>query len=295
LKKSTVPILSSKSMMRKTFRSELPKALVIGPMKAGTTWVHSYLDRRGDVILPARSKETFFFDRYWDRGVSWYLSQFKVGDEHGKPSLVEVAPSLFHSVDAPARVREALGDAVTLIVTTRDPVERSWSHYLHLRRYGYTRATLKEAVDLFPEIVSASEYSQTLLRWKTDLPNARFEILPFELLKENTTKYIQNLCIALNLEYRPSINASSLDQNARAIPPSFVLANIARRLSYIARDYHLESMVNIARKLGINKLAYGRGENLSEIKNDQLLIGKDDEDFLYERLQLTCKEYESFI
>ena len=30
----------------------LPTALVIGPMKAGTTWIHEYLAWRGDVCLP---------------------------------------------------------------------------------------------------------------------------------------------------------------------------------------------------------------------------------------------------
>jgi hypothetical protein len=45
-----------------------PDAMVIGPMKAGTTWLYSYLISRGDVCLPEGVKETFFFDRRFNKG-----------------------------------------------------------------------------------------------------------------------------------------------------------------------------------------------------------------------------------
>ena len=30
--------------------STSPDALVVGPMKAGTSWIHDYLESRGDVV-----------------------------------------------------------------------------------------------------------------------------------------------------------------------------------------------------------------------------------------------------
>lgn len=137
----------------------LPTALIIGPMKAGTTWIYDYLSWRGDVCLPQGVKETFFFDRNWDKGVTWYARHFHAHKTCDCEVIVEVAPSLFHHPDAPGYVRDTLGQ-VQLIVTIRDPVDRAWSHYQHLRSKGYTNSDLKIALVQFPEIVEASKYEK---------------------------------------------------------------------------------------------------------------------------------------
>ena len=157
----------------------LPTALVIGPMKAGTTWVNAYLAWRGDVCLPRGVKETFFFDRHSDRTTGWYAGHFRHHDPARHRAAVEVAPSLFHCPEAPGRVAGTLG-AVPLIVTTRDPVARAWSHYLHLRRKGYTDAPLAEAITRHPEIVAASRYEAQLARWRAAMPGSPVTVLALE-------------------------------------------------------------------------------------------------------------------
>lgn len=47
----------------------------IGPMRAGTSWLHHALSLHPGVSLP-REKETFYFDRYFERGPAWYAAHF---------------------------------------------------------------------------------------------------------------------------------------------------------------------------------------------------------------------------
>ena len=55
--------------------------LMVGCQRCGTTWVDAALREHPRIYLPPE-KQTYFFDQHYDRGVSWYLSQFQgVGDE----------------------------------------------------------------------------------------------------------------------------------------------------------------------------------------------------------------------
>jgi len=56
---------------------------------------------------------------------------------------------MFSHLEAPKRVHRGLRSDVLIVVIARDPVERSWSHYLHARRYGWTRKPLEQAIKRF--------------------------------------------------------------------------------------------------------------------------------------------------
>ena len=112
----------------------LPKVLFVGPPRTATSWIWEYLRSRGDVVLPEGVKETWFFSSMSQKGLDWYTSHFK--PKQSFVSVVEIDPPLFQHPEASKRVREALNSDVLIVITVRDPVKRSWSHYLHARRYG---------------------------------------------------------------------------------------------------------------------------------------------------------------
>ncbi len=53
----------------------LPNFVVIGAMRSGSTSLYKYLQAHPDVFMPR--KEIHFFDRKWDRGLSWYHTRFE--------------------------------------------------------------------------------------------------------------------------------------------------------------------------------------------------------------------------
>ncbi|MBP0484460.1 sulfotransferase family protein [Sagittula salina] len=252
----------------------LPRAMVVGPMKAGTSWIHEYLAWRGDVCLPAGVKETFYFDRYHRRGDTWYARHFAHFDPARHASVLEVAPSLFHDPGAPERLRASLGP-VPLVVTRRDPVARAWSHYQHMRRKGYTTAPLAEAIKRFPGIVAASRYDEMLARWRAALPEAPITVLGLEDLRDDPAGYLGRLCAALELPPRQS--PQDLETaNAAGVPSSFLLARAGSLAANTLRAMGGYELVNLAKKAGLKDVFFGKpssaGERLTPSPEERALL-----------------------
>lgn len=244
--------------------------LFVGPMKSGTTWIHDYLAARPGVRLPARVKETFFFDRLYDRGLGWYAGLFDDGrPAPGRPAprdiaatpACEVAPSLFHAAEAPQRVARHFPRA-TIVFTLRDPVRRALSHYQHLRRHGYTRQRLPEALEAFPAILEASRYEHHIARWQAALPQARFVTLRLEDLRADPTAFAAGLCGLFDLPPGDPAELSLPPRNVAGAPRSFHLARLGRRAAYLLRDAGLHAPVEAAKRLGLKRLFFGADGSL---------------------------------
>jgi hypothetical protein len=222
-----------------------------GPMKSGTTWVHEYLKARGDVCLPARTKEIFFFDRYFTRGTAWYQDQFRPEPHH--QIVVDVAPSIVAHPDAPGRVDQTFPDA-NVVILRRDPVARAWSHYLHLKRYGYTSASLDKAIGSHPSIIEASRTDFWLQQWRNELGSGRVHELEADLLFSDPTAFAKKLNGLLGLP-NSAVNANDIGKvNGAALPRHHLVSAAARKLSYALRDARMDAVVQLARNMGLNKI-----------------------------------------
>ena len=231
-------------------KGNLPDALVIGPMRSATTWVHRYLKTREDVCLPTDVKETFFFDRRFEKGIKWYKKHFKECENNKLKITIEVGPSYFHSEEAPGKIRDILGQ-VPLVVIYRNPIERSFSHYAHLRRFGFTSLPLREAVEEFPEILTASRYAEQLKRWIRHFGRSSLEILRLETLKESPAQFAINLTRALCLPKKSIPEDLKTPVNQSTIPKSNVLAGITWRVADALRGWRLHKIVEWAKKIGV--------------------------------------------
>jgi hypothetical protein len=148
----------------------LPSFLIIGAQRAGTTSLFSYLERHPDVAAPAGGRESVrwnkelnFFNKEYSRGLAWYRSFFptsaarRLARRRGHDLLAgEASPSyLFDSV-VPGRVAESIPD-VRLIVLLRNPIERAYSHYQHMRRLRVEPWSFEKALDLEETRLSRTE------------------------------------------------------------------------------------------------------------------------------------------
>lgn len=255
-----------------------PGFIFIGPMKAGTTWVHDYLYSRGDICLPKSTKESFFFDRNFDKGLLWYESHFAHFNEELYKCIVEVSPSYFTNQEAIKRIKSVLGN-ISIVLTIREPIARSYSHYLHLRRYGYTNKALKEAVLDFPEIIDASLYSKHLEQWKSILENSSIFILNFDLLCRNQNEYAREICRILDVDFISPTDLSSDLLNAKnkaGVAPNQKLASFARVTAARLKRYRAYYILNFFRKMGLRNLFYGKpGVNVPALDDsDRLFLEK---------------------
>lgn len=128
-----------------------PTFLIIGAAKAGTTSLYHYLRQHPDVYMPEVKEPRFF--AYIDNppamvgpgdaasneasGAVYTLDAYQAlfDEVNGETAIGEASVNYLYSETAPRRIQEFLPD-VRLIVILRNPVERAYSHYLHLLRAG---------------------------------------------------------------------------------------------------------------------------------------------------------------
>lgn len=236
----------------------LPRTIVIGPMKCGTTWLNGYLLERGDVCLPSGVKETFYFDRNYDLGPRWYRACFAHYDAARHRTVAEVAPSYFHSDEAPQRIRRELGP-VALVVIVRDPVRRAWSHYCHMLRYGYTRLPLRQAAERFTAILDASRYGERIGTWAEHFDAESISICSFEKLHDDEAAFCRDVCRAMRIDFAEPADDARRERNTASTSASVHVAGASRVAAHALRRRRLHFVVNLAKRVGIKRLVYGGG------------------------------------
>ncbi|NWS01434.1 NDST4 sulfotransferase, partial [Motacilla alba] len=117
----------------------LPKFLVIGPQKTGTTALYLFLLMHPSIISNLPSPKTFeevqFFNgNNYHKGIDWYMEFFPAPSNATTDLLFEKSANYFHSEEAPRRAA-ALIPKAKIITILIDPSDRAYSWYQHQRSH----------------------------------------------------------------------------------------------------------------------------------------------------------------
>lgn len=211
----------------------VPNFLYIGPDKAGSSWLHEVLLTHPQVFMPV-AKDLYFFDRYYDRGLDWYLSQFA----SATPTQVvvgEVCQDYLFCPQAPKRIAESLGTA-RFMVTLRDPADRAFSSYLYMLKQGQLPGTFLEALESRPELIEHGRYATGVARFTEHFPVDSLYIGVFDDLVEDPKEFIDNLLRWLEIDplvLSDEALATRLPAGAARSP---LVARWARRAADIVRE-----------------------------------------------------------
>lgn len=246
--------------------------IFIGPQKTGTTWVDACLRRHPSIQLPTRVKETHFFDEVYERGLTWYEGCFA-----SRPSGVvrgEVAPSLFHHPEAPARVAANAPNA-RIWITLRHPVERARSHYHHHWSKGRIRCGFREALERHPDILDAGRYSLHIRRWLEAGFRDRCSFLFNEDMRTMPNQVWERMQqdLGLNPEPLPE-EASRIIYGAKA-PAHPQLAGCADRIAGFLRRRGWHGCLAGARRLKLNRIYQGGEEAPPLLEGDIAYLLKE--------------------
>lgn len=129
----------------------MPNFLVLGASKSGTTSLHYYLDQHPEIYM-SPGKQTYFFafedeDPFFPGpGDMDHMRQHlvtrledyrgKFSDINGHKAIGEVCSPYLYIPKAAERIHHHIPDA-KLIVILRNPVDRAYSSFMHLRRDGH--------------------------------------------------------------------------------------------------------------------------------------------------------------
>ncbi|KAM6345884.1 bifunctional heparan sulfate N-deacetylase/N-sulfotransferase 4 [Podargus strigoides] len=142
----------------------LPKFLVIGPQKTGTTALYLFLLMHPSIISNLPSPKTFeevqFFNgNNYHKGIDWYMDFFPTPSNSTTDLLFEKSANYFHSEEAPKRAASLIPKAkiITILI---DPSDRAYSWYQHQRSHE-DPAALKFN---FYEVITSSHWAPSEIR-----------------------------------------------------------------------------------------------------------------------------------
>jgi len=172
---------------------QYPDFIIVGTQRGGTTSLYRYLIQHAEIGRAYR-KEVHFFDRYFDKGIEWYLAYFPLRGEF--PVVGEASPYYLFHPEAPARILAAVPQA-KFIVMLRNPVDRAYSQYHMKVEQGLETLPFEEAIAREPERLAVSDnpldlawrhhsylargvYVNQIRRWFDCFPRDRFLIIKSE-------------------------------------------------------------------------------------------------------------------
>jgi len=129
-----------------------PNFFIIGASKSGTTTLYLYLEKTKDIFMSSIKEPLFFAPSLYKykrfaaiKNQKEYLSLFKgvknekvVGEASSQYLTDSESPHLIH-----AKIPEA-----KIIMILRNPIHRTYSHYLHNIRNGSEKFSFREAINL---------------------------------------------------------------------------------------------------------------------------------------------------
>ena len=198
----------------------LPSFLVIGAVKAATTWISHQLRCHPELWLP--DAEPHFFSDDYERGLDHYRSLFApapAGRRIGEKS----ADYLAHP-EAAARIAAVL-PGVPMVVQLRDPVERAYSDYCMLFRHGRVagdpRRYLEKRDPAGKRFLDGGLYAQHLARFHAHHARDRIAVFLYEDVIEQPERVIARVCehIGVAPHIEPAAVASRRNDGAAAMLP----------------------------------------------------------------------------
>lgn len=251
------PIANDK--LRSHGGGRLPDFLLVGPPRTGTTWLHGVLYHRA--CLPARTKETHFFDMFYDKGLDWYRAYFS--DCGAEAAIGEVTPTYFSLPQVRERIARDL-PGCKIVCTLRDPVARAWSWYRVLHREGRIRTDFeREMLDgVEPQLREANRYAFHLRSWRASFGAANVGVFLYDDLVRDPQSFADSLLGFLGLPrviITPEVAAYLMRNEANSDCRIPLLAYRAWRLRIRLKSLRADDLVERLERMGLWRFCFGGG------------------------------------
>lgn len=177
-----------------------PTFLVIGAVKAATTWIQTRLQDNPLVFLP--DAEPHYFSTHFERGEDYYRDFFRNRAAAVRVVGEKSADYLAHPLAA-QRVAAMLPLA-RLVVQLRNPVERAYSDYKMFYRRGFLMGPPEEYLsDLdnpFPRFLTDGMYASHLMRWLELFPREQFLTCLYDDVDHRPREILQRVSAHIGVE-----------------------------------------------------------------------------------------------
>ncbi len=239
--------------------STFPNFLVVGAARAGTTAFYHGLRQHPDIYLPVR-KEPQFFTTQWGRGISWYASLY--AEHRGERAVGDASNSYSYAGVADERtlerMRSVLGEDVRIVYLVREPVQRTYSHYLYYRHFsGHEQRAFEEAIEANPIYLGSSDYPRWIDLYAEAFGAERVHVEVFEDFKRDPNATYRRVFRFLGVEehFRPRGLEGGTNQRFR--PRSEWLWGAWRRVASSSLRGRLEARVPEPLRVRLRSMVHG--------------------------------------
>ena len=223
----------------------MPNFLIIGAMKSGTTALYYYLEQHPQIYM-SPVKEPNFFCFAGQEGsesksvtrIEAYRQLFKgVSEER---AIGEASHCYLYEPGAVARIQQYVPEA-KLVAILRNPVERAYSHFLHMVRSGtepltdFAQALREEEVGAYQkrsyqDYIGRGRYYEQLNRYFDAFNSEQIRVYLYEDLDKAPIDTLQDTFRFLGVEdsFVPDV---SLRRNVSGYPKYKTLDEFLRRPS----------------------------------------------------------------
>ncbi|WP_424930551.1 sulfotransferase family protein [Amaricoccus tamworthensis] len=265
----------------------MPNFLYIGAPRAGSTWIFEALRAHPQVFVPIAKYVKYYFDEQFHRGQAWYESHFdQAGPKHA--AVGEVTTGYLYSESALRRIADDIPNA-KILVSVRNPVERDWSAYLHMKRNANNAGSFAEEMNGQYRFISEyGRYDHYLPKVFELFPRGNVNVMFYDDLKADPKAFLRSLYGFLGVD--PMFDYAEVDR------PKYVarearspaMAKITKDLAWAARRSGMPNLIGKVKKIpGLQKALYR-----STSEKSTKMLGADDRRRLQEKHRDGIKQLE---
>ena len=213
--------------------------ICIGPGKSGTSWMYKIFSEHPDICI-STSKETLYFERYLSKGDDWYHSFFKKAEEGQIKG--ELSNTYIFDSKVPARIH-AYKPNIKLISSLRNPIDRTFSHYLYLLSLGEVEGSFEEVLAKRKDLYDRGEYFKLIQHYDKFFSKEQFLILIFEDLKKDSVAFADKIFTFLGVDNKVSeeiIKKKVLGARKSRNP---VFSRLISKGAHLAREWDMAGLV----------------------------------------------------
>ena len=189
----------------------LPNFLHIGAAKCASSWLWRVYQEHPEVCVPTHLDNINFFVADYHKGLDWYERTYFAGWS-GEKAVGETTNSYMLIERALERIAKDLPD-VRLTMTLRNPMERSFIHWVHLNRRDLRpeqKMEFERGLDAWPMFrmwIEPSMYASHLKKVYRHFPKERVLVNFYDDLAEDPARFIRRFFEFLEVDpdFEPSI------------------------------------------------------------------------------------------
>lgn len=253
----------------------LPNFLIAGTVRAATTSLHYYLPQHPDIAMSELKEPNFFLfdpergpliaeDRIIVKSVRRRREYEELFDHAGgRRAVGEASPLYLYPPETPELIAATLDDP-KVIAVLREPVDRAWSHFLHLYRGDPAEASerFKEATtaemskrDVYEPYRAGSHflriglYSRQIERYEKALGSGRLHWVLYEDVGSDPASVLAGIAGFLGVDASFSFDTSTV-YNKSGVAKNALLGR-ARAIASKVQPYVKAALpAPLARRLG---------------------------------------------